>query len=121
MVTAERVAEVLDRAHDELLIHGWCQEFLETSDGSHCVLGAVAAALNHRGKDGTLLYPDTLEVGVEAFDALIDVLPTPPPVRDGIAHKVISITGWNDDEDTTIDDVLDLLRVAAKKVREGAS
>lgn len=112
------LADVIDRAHDELMIRGWCQRDYK-HEGRVCTIGAVYAA------SGCLDYPsqrhDRIAVQVEAvLSRLID------PQSCGLTSSTLdgefrTVTHWNDADERTVDDALDLLRNASKQLREEAS
>jgi len=107
-----QVADVLDRAHDVLLTGGWCQEWMEKSSGEHCAAGAVCALfVGLRDRHGQLVVPsfDENPVACAALNALSWTT---------IHEYGMDVIHWNDADDRTLDDVLDLFRRTAKKLRE---
>lgn len=95
------VAEVLEKAHDELLIHGWCQGNYRVGERM-CALGAIEAV------SGEAWVFDS--IAAEAAQRLCEAI----PAQDG------TVGDWNDAPERTIDDVLDAFRHAAKNEREKA-
>ena len=130
MAKFESVSEVLDAAHDELLMHGWCQFNMERKSGELCSLGAISSALGLRHeRDNDLVYPWFNEHGQEATIALAAVIDRTelerfrlgPVTTKRLGWDSLLVQEWNDDDDRTMDDVLDAMRRASKAVREAAS
>jgi hypothetical protein len=101
--THEEVADILDRAHDELLQRGWNQGDYEAEDGRVCLLGALAHATDIPAHQ---LFHSGNGACYAAF-ALAARLPC-------------IIPDWNDAAERTEDEVFDLLRNTAKAEREEA-
>lgn len=119
MVTqfAELVASAIDRTHDVVLTRGFSQGWLEREDGAVCLEGGVAIACGlRRTPDGLLPYPEMCAdpIAHAVIHALQVVANTDDPPR-MLSH----LTRWNDAEDRSIDDVLDLCRETSKLVRDG--
>lgn len=103
-MTDTEVADVLDRAVDELLMRGWYQGDYSGPGGRVCALGAVSCAVSGR--------PVVLECDLRVVD----------PVADALANYLgAELTDWNDDRKRTEDDVRDALRGCAKHLRERAA
>lgn len=93
-------SELLDAAHDELLVRGWTQRTgIDTKTGGVCSVAAITYAW--------LLADDPCERDVK--EAATDALQ---------AHVGRPVTLWNDDSERTFDEVLDAFRNTAKKLRE---
>lgn len=110
------IADVIMRAHDELMTNGWCRFKLEDREGRHCATGALAAACNLRMPVSERLYYPALETDGIVFEAeavLTGVL------RDRCGYSWL--TAWNDQLDRTEDEVLDLFLDTAKTLREYAA
>lgn len=98
----EALAKVLDAAHDVLLTEGWIRKAIRTEDG-YCAMGAIhegAKRLGHMswGRPTT----QALAAHLDSGGKYIDIIPL-----------------WNDMPNRTIDDVLDALRLTAKRLRDG--
>jgi hypothetical protein len=100
--TSEEVADVLDRAHDELLVRGWCQGSFQR-DEKVCAVQAVIVAT--RGETSNYEKRSVL------VDAVCDAF---------AAENGARPMSFNDDPGRTIDDVLDAFRRTAKQLREEA-
>jgi hypothetical protein len=87
-------ADVLDDAADLLERQGWCQVYMEDSDGRHCVVGALSAA-------AAVAHSRVAHAGAE----------------NAIWARVGMPTAWNDAPERTEQEVLDLLRSVAKDQR----
>lgn len=98
----EDIAQVLDRAHDELLVRGWCQNRGGTPDGRVCLFGAVGVVTG---------------AAVAKFIGEVDSRFT--AASDSLQAQHFT-ANWNDEPDRTIDDVLDAYRITAKQLREDA-
>lgn len=108
--TPEEIADVLDKAHDELMLRGHHKGYLFDFNGGPgvCAVGAIRCAVwgsaftrnevNH-----------VLDQAVCAFRREV--------IRRGGAA---CITRWNDEPERTIDDVLDAFRHTSKSLREQA-
>lgn len=104
-MSAEEVAEVLEKAHDELLVRGWSKGRGVDKEGRVCALVALGAALHPElSTDQILCRP--FDNATEAAGIVL---------RDSVG----CIPAWNDAPERTIDDVLDAFRHAAKRVRNG--
>lgn len=105
-MNAEEVAEVLDKAHDELLVRGWAKGSGVDDEGRVCALVALGAALHPELTSRAVLCrpfdKKTEAAGIAFRDYIDDCIPA-----------------WNDAPERTIDDVLDAFRHAAKRVRNG--
>jgi hypothetical protein len=109
-------AEVLDQAHDLLMVTGWCQGFFRKG-GSHCAVGAIAATLGQLDVDNNgYLEPPDLNRQHLAIQAVAATIPNPVYPADPAS----TVTVWNDDPERTVDEVLDAFRHAAKNLRNAA-
>lgn len=100
-LTNEEIADDIDAVHDWLLEHGWGQHFAYNDEtGKYCILGAINNAVGHEGNT-------CVEARIEVDRAL----------RDALGHNH-GLVFWNDHPDRTEDEVFDLLRTAAKELRD---
>lgn len=105
-------AQVLEDAADLLLIHGRCTGQGKSDDGRLCVLGAMTLAAG-----GDLENWADLDLRPPAVAALRSLAPRLTTIAKTQIEKVYL---WNDDRDTTDDDVRDTLLVTAKDIRNEA-
>lgn len=111
--TNEEIADVLERACDELIVRGWAQGVQSAEDGAVCIRGAICCAIH-----GEWFNPYGNDRGLRAWNAAEEAL-TPPGSRHGTGgNGQVFIPGWNDTPGRTEDDVHDLLRSTAKALRE---
>jgi len=113
--------QILDAAADALESMGHTKKELLAESGEMCALGAINYATHGRA------LPTATEVAGESFytttqlramSALVNELPA-PKIPYYSALKDVDITRWNDDEKTTPTEVIDTLRFAAKRFRNG--
>lgn len=97
--TAEEIADVLDRAHDVMLVRGWAQGGYQNASGGVCAYGAM-----HYATTGDRMWSN--ELSDRAAVALCKFLGG-------------CLVTFNDAEGRTIDDVLDAFRQTSKKLRNG--
>jgi hypothetical protein len=90
----DHVAEVLVRARNLLATGRWCKGVFEDSDDNMCTLGAIRNA----ARAETLFFGAPYE-SVE-YAAVVQLAAHLP--------ASYSVAGFNDDEDTTLQDVLTL-------------
>src|SRR2546423_891511 len=97
--TAEEVADVLDRAHDEMLIRGRAKGAMVDAEGRVCLRGAICCAV---GMD-------------ESQRRFTDAVWDDTLARDATNAMSKGHYGfiWNDSSERTDDDVLDAFRVVA--------
>lgn len=120
-------ADVLEEAADLLLIHGRCTGAGQRDDGRMCVRGAIQMA---KGEDpfdvmgkGYMPAHRELEQYLGAHPEIhaekyLQLNPAPVFVN-MLAKGRWSAWLWNDDLDTTDDDVRDVLLLVAKDIRNG--
>lgn len=108
-MTNSEIADVLDKAHDLLMVKGRCTGKGLGDDGGLCVEAAICEAM---GGDPAAWssWHDTWPAPLRALDSHLRV--TQPP-------NYCSPYFWNDHE-ATDDDVFDALRNCAKRLREQA-
>lgn len=122
MENATEVADVLDKAADEVLLRGWASGNIVNSRGEVCTVGAVAYA---RGMDVDLTDEDFTAVyeameddpAMDALDAQIRMSSPPDSWWLNKSDSVDCVWSWNDWPERTEDDVHDLLRATAKGLR----
>lgn len=106
---AAEMADLLDAAHDLLLTEGWVQHKMH-GDKGHCALGSIERAAQNAGlrkyQEGTFMQEAGVVLSYLGFWLSRTFL-----------HND-SIPTWNDKNGRTIDDVLDMFRHGAKKLRE---
>ncbi len=110
-MTNEEIAEACTTAAD-LLEGRWAQGFwYAPAEHTMCIEGALGAALglNVENMDGDSYVRDTLYV-CEVHDAVMETLHQKGP------GDWDSLPTWNDKQDRTEQDALDLLRATAKRV-----
>jgi hypothetical protein len=101
-------ADLLDRAADLLERDGWCQGTSYGPDGGMCLLAALQAAR------ADLIWGEGGKRGAGADQAASLYRRAHDAVADAIGGD---ITEWNDGIDTSMADVLDLLRALASERR----
>lgn len=103
MPSNDDVAAAIDDAHDLIKTCGWCQGQLEDEQGAYCIQGALNTVTFNKGdNDYALMNASQLAV-VKAIH----------PRWVSSSH----IIRFNDDPKTTQEDVLDLLSLASKQLR----
>jgi len=105
--TDAELADFFDAAHDLLLTDGWVQKAMRNGEG-RCAMGAICDAVPFH--QGDTLRTRFTVVRDQMFDVLIDVLYGKPLRGSRIAD-------WNDQDERTVDDVLDAFRTCAKTLR----
>jgi hypothetical protein len=102
--TPEQVADLLDDAAALTERDGWAQGWMHDPDGRWCQVGAIKGAAAARGMQWN--WP-LLQA---AFNAVADAIGVP----------TVELTGWNDAEGRTEQQVLGMLRTTAKRQRVAA-
>lgn len=95
MSTSEEVATALENAADYIEVHGWCQGNFENDDGGVCMSSALGRA-------------NSSEVAMSALRTLY----RQPPCSLGVIP-------FNDAGGRTKFEVIDVLRLTAKDLRNG--
>lgn len=118
---SKATVKLLDDTADYIEENGWVQEQMyDITTGRVCTVGGMAHVL---GIGELEITTDTRLLA--ACGALIRVVGTAPHLaeectRDGSCTCVVNwVTGWNDDEVQSMQQVLDALRKAAKIERAG--
>jgi RNAse (barnase) inhibitor barstar len=93
--------EILRKAADVIRTGGLVKGTFDTRDGQHCTVGALWAAVG-----GNVM---------ENLDAEVDVLAEMIGVGPGLMSST-AIFHWNDQPETTAEDVVTLLEQAAEKL-----
>ncbi len=101
--TPDQVADLLDDAADLIERDGWAQGWLRDPDGRLCPGGAIVVA-DVAGSQILACRSPLVQAGLSA-------------ARDTIGG---ALTGWNDAEGRTEQQVLDMLRTTAKRQRIAA-
>lgn len=96
-----QVADDIDAIHDYILTHGWVQGRSENALGEVCVYGAMDHVAG---------------VGTSRWNHMQSVVQTEVTTT----YRMSCITTFNDMNGRTEDEVLDMLRTAAKGCREQA-
>lgn len=104
--TNEEIAEVVDNAHDYMLVHGWTRGTLSNTSGEVCIMGAVWNGT----WDHELRY-----VVTDAIDITLNSRPGVVVCRSGLRTNCVY---FNDAQAESVDDVLELLRQTSKRLRE---
>lgn len=91
------IADDLVRARSELVARGWCKHVLQDYEGNICALGAVHMAII--GRSDLSFNDDGFERCTDAQRVLAAVLED---------RFLKSVSAFNDDIDTTQQDVLNL-------------
>lgn len=98
-----KIADILDEAADFILVHGHCKGDLRGPDGSACAVGSLTMCASGQLLDDAI---DVLDAEVASLGYPFDPDALLPPVA-----------RYNDAPTTTADDVIDLMRRAAKELR----
>lgn len=113
----KEMADILDKAHDEMLVRGRTKGSGVNYKGEVCIIGAIACAMGINPLDwGTVAY---LNPGI--MQALAKRVPRniPPHYPLGNPHTSEGVVyRFNDAIDTTDDECFDWLRNTAKELRE---
>lgn len=112
--------EIMDRAADAIIEHGWCARYLRMpSTGAMCVLGAmrfVALPPDNLDEHLVIVGGDTV-TDVEHWSALLETNKfIAAPGVDG--SKIGAVSQWNDTRCRNKYDAAELLRSEAKRYRE---
>lgn len=108
----EKTAEILDTAREVLLEKGWCQgKTIDRATGRHCLVGAISWATARAAlrEDGDAVC-DIAGCRVYPMNAVIRQLGLSKPEH--VPH-------WNDSPGRELFEVVEVLEMAAKKVRSG--
>lgn len=119
--TNSELADICDRAADEVMIRGGAVGWMKLSDGTVCVNGAIACAM---GREGELrqISCDDEEVWwfMPTEDDVSEVAVGPQKLHNAL--KLFTnwqpVFRWNDDKTRTDDERIELLRRTAKHLRE---
>lgn len=108
-ITPAQAAQAADHAADVLERDGWCQRIGQSETGARCFYGAISQAILELG----LSYGpvERLITGV-ALDEL-GLKSTPSS-----SFRSVAVVDFNDHRDREAHEVVDLLRHAAKRLRE---
>lgn len=134
--TPAQQADVLDAAIDLLEHDGWCQNALRLPSGERCATGSILEALDLLGAEsdvrfGVNIYDNLCTTYAELLTLVVSELPPAyapripltayalESVRTYRAHN--AVVSFNNHPDTTAEDVIDLLRRAAKTARNEAT
>ncbi len=93
---------ILRRARRALGRHGWTKGEFRSGDGQVCAMGALSLGA---GADPYAPYPHGVRGARAALNALRETA------------GALSIEGWNDDDVTTEDDVMEAFSSAINRVR----
>ena len=109
-------ADLYDRAADILMVRGRTRGCLEDEEGRVCLVGAVCKATGR--------YPDLWSyvavLGAYCEPALAPLLEAAGLEGNQTMGVGWPLTQWHDDHDRSTDEVHDLLRNTAKRLREEA-
>lgn len=108
-MTNEEIADLIDKAHDELLHSGWCQGNFSNNDGTVCAVGALGLAVGVHPACG--LLDSKVKTALEAVATTI---------RPNYGSASGVVMGWNDLPGRTEDEVFDAFRQTSKRLREQA-
>jgi hypothetical protein len=109
--TPDQLADILDQSADWFLTHRWTQKNPGDGHDAGCMVTSVSLAAMNRSR--TIPHEgEEVRVGW-SHDALLAVQ------RHLGKRKVETLPAWNDEKGRTVDDVIEALRMTAKKVREG--
>jgi hypothetical protein len=119
------IADVLEKAADDIATNGLAKRELENEIGQHCAIGAIAQAL------GAVFYQGEIDLD-GSFDpasidaaatALLPQLPAPPLSFDYVygGGDWNCVVNWNNHPDRTADEVVEAMRQAAKDLRNEAT
>lgn len=112
-MTAIDIADVLERAADDIATNGLAKGYLRNQGGQHCSIGAIGCAL---GWD-TYSYGNVREVA----EFLVDYLPDKIQEQNWRSSAWNIIVEWNNEPDRTAEEVVDTMRLAAKDLRNEAT
>lgn len=122
-MTTVDIADVLERAADDIATNGLAKGELLNEDGQHCSIGAIGHALGHKmDLDGFVDY-SAYDSGnlrqVASF--LVHYLPEETQEQNWPSVAWNVIVEWNNEPDRTAEEVVDTMRLAAKDLRNEAT
>lgn len=109
MDQADRVADILETAADEIEARGWCQDRRVNELGEVCAVGALHKAMERLHTRGWCRVGNPANEDYRTATAQLKSV-----------VKNLSIPVWNDKDNRTKQEVLDALRLAAKNARSDA-
>lgn len=120
------IAEVLEKAADDIATNGLAKYKLENLVGQHCAIGALGHATGATFEDGDFSLDSPvdhllIEAAAEALMPQIpkDVLPSS---RQATGQKAWNrVVYWNNAPERTAEEVAEAMRMAAKDLRNEAT
>lgn len=120
---SNEIADILNRAADYIEKHGWHQDDLVSQvDGSVCALGAIGMStqsIHLSYMNSWEFYPDALQDESTIYQAITQLAKTVSEKHGSrLGYSTLSwldIGTWNDAVDTTKEEVLDTMRLAAQQ------
>lgn len=115
-LTNTELADYIDQVHEWLIEHGWGQEHAyDEQTGHYCVMGAINNVVGWaEGNTCVVFGPPQVYEQDPRVEARIEINRA---LCAALGPDELALAFWNDDPDRTEDEVLDLLRTAAKELR----
>lgn len=130
------IAQVCEKAAAAIDERGWCQDYLEDTEGRVCALGGIQVAVYGHTNEATVwraspLYPELTDDEQMAHDTMVALIGTVwgedlPENHRGYAvfgneDPGLITTMWNDQAGRVIEDVTGALRDTAARLYKEAS
>lgn len=119
------IAEILEKAADDIATNGLAQHLLQNDVGQHCAIGAIGCALGYelRPRAGFIDNDAWEDPNIEDAAAALSTNLLPP---DHLTYWPGStawnlVVAWNNHPDRTADEVVEAMRLAAKDLRNEAT
>ena len=128
MTTDLDIADVLEKAADDIATNGLAKHILENKAGQHCAIGAIGLALGATFEEGDFSFegePDCALIEAAAIALLPHILTLDHPWHwsawDYGQRAWNGVVRWNNDPNRTADEVVEAMRQAAKDLRNEAT
>ena len=120
------IAGVLEKAADDIAINGLAKGDLVTKDGRHCAVGAIACAMGLELEFKVHGFVDPRDWDNKELKKVLSVVASNVPGKGGPhdwqrGSDWNTVAFWNNAEERTADEVVELMRHVAKDLRNEAT
>lgn len=114
------IAEVLEKAADDIATNGLAKHLLQNGNGQRCAIGAIGCALGYELLTGAGFIDNDAWEDPSIEDAAAALSTNLPPALRGYwpgSTAWNQVVLWNNHPDRTADEVVEAMRHAAKDFR----